>query len=365
MKAKYILPLLAAVVILAGLAVVSFILPDTEFSANENRYLQQAPQLTGTTLLDGSFTEDTEDYLADQIVGHDFWVGAASVLRRAAGAKEINDTYIGRGGYYFAAVTQDDFDADNYTDNLDYIAQLFGNNPDKTCRILLAPSPGVILSDRLPAAAQLYDSDACFAEAQAVFGEDFIDTREALLQTDDPYYRTDHHWTSMGAESAYTVWAGSVGVQARAYTLSQVTDRFRGTLYSKVLLPGSAWDAICLDDSVTIESMDCDGEIYDSLYDWKKLEEKDCYQVFMSGNHAKAVIETGASTGRSLLLIKDSFANCFVPYLCAHYDTITVIDLRYCRETVQDLADGCTDILVLYEMSNFAADSNIVRAAVS
>ena len=107
--------------------------------------------------------------------------------------------------------------------------------------------------------------------------------------------------------------------------------------------------------------MDCDGEVSDSLYSMAALEEKDHYKIFMGGNYAKVVIDTGAGTGRSLLVVKDSFANSFLPFLVREYDTITVLDLRYYREGVQPLADQADDILVLYELTNFAADKNLYK----
>ena len=366
MKAKFIVPLLAAGLIVCGLSAASFVQPDTEFSANENRYLQQAPTLTAKTLLSGGYTADAEDYLSDQIVLRDFWMGAGSVLQRLCGARDINDVYIGRDGYYFAKVTQDDFDTENYTDNLTYIAQLFEANADKNCRILLSPSPGTVLADKLPACAGLYDSDACYDALVSMMPQGtVIDARQALSQTEDPYYHTAHHWTTMGAYAAYTVWCEENGFDVCEYELRQVSDSFRGTMYSKVLLPGSVYDDIYIAPDITIESMDCDGTVYDSLYDESKLQQKDQYEIFMGGNWSKVVIDTGTDTGRSLLVIKDSFANSFLPFVTEYYDTITVLDLRYCRENVSELAAGCTDILVLYELSNFASDTNIFRAAIT
>ena len=110
-----------------------------------------------------------------------------------------------------------------------------------------------------------------------------------------------------------------------------------------------------------VVSVNSDGEMRDSIYSMEALEEKDHYKIFMGGNYAKVVIETGADTGRSLLLVKDSFANSFVPFLTEDYDTITLIDLRHCREEVQTIADGCTDVLVLYELTNFTADNNLFK----
>ena len=141
----------------------------------------------------------------------------------------------------------------------------------------------------------------------------------------------------------------------------QATGSFRGTLYSKVLLPDSVYDAVDYCPDISIVSADCDGTERDSLYDMTALEKKDKYELFLGGNYAKVIIDTGANTGKSLQVVKDSFANCFVPFLAGDYETITMVDLRYCREKIQPLADAADDILVLYEITNFAADSNLFK----
>ena len=161
--------------------------------------------------------------------------------------------------------------------------------------------------------------------------------------------------------SAYHIWAEATGHTARSYALVQATDRFRGTLYSKVLLPDSVYDEVDYCPDITIESADCDGTVTDSLYDLAALEKKDKYELFLGGNYAKAVLRTGVENGKHLLLIKDSFANSLVPFLCGDYETITMVDLRYCREKMQPLADEADDVLVLYEITNFAADGNLFK----
>ena len=65
--------------------------------------------------------------------------------------------------------------------------------------------------------------------------------------------------------------------------------------------------------------------------------------------------------GKNLIVFKDSFANCLVPFLLEQYDQVTMIDLRYYRKSVINILQQKKDaeILFLYEMSNFAEDNNI------
>lgn len=358
---RELLPLAVIFGLLVLLSAASLIAPDRLFSPNENRYLAQRPAFTFKTLFNGSYTADTEEYTADQIVLRDFWMETASTVQQSMGKLEINDTWLGEDGYYFAKVTPDTFSETQFRKNLQQVETFFETNADKNCHLLMAPTPAYMLADKLPANAQLFDAAGCFDTIDERFGDTFIDTRPLLYGEGSNYYRTDHHWTTEGALNAYEVWCAATDHTVREWTLEQVSHSFRGTLYSQVMLPHSEYDTISIAPGAEVVSVDCDGEVRDSLYDLSALEEKDHYKIFMGGNYAKVVIETGADTGRDLLLIKDSFANSFVPFLTREYDTITLVDLRHCREEIQTLADNCSDILVLYELTNFAADKNLFK----
>ena len=105
-----------------------------------------------------------------------------------------------------------------------------------------------------------------------------------------------------------------------------------------------------------------DGEKSDGFYHYNQLEEKDKYLFFFGGNYAEVVISNQSGEGhRNLLLIKDSFANCFAPLVAEDYDNVYMIDLRFFRGDMQEYmeANNITDVLVLYNVSNFISDKNI------
>ena len=155
---------------------------------------------------------------------------------------------------------------------------------------------------------------------------------------------------------------------ANAYRETVVTEKFRGSLYSKILDYDSAFDTIKLYEKssgnasfvVTLE-----GEKADGFYHYDKLEEKDKYLFFFGGNYGEVVISKQdyerVEEERNLLLIKDSFANCFAPLVAEDYDNVHMIDMRYFRGDMQEYmeANNITDVLVLYNVSNFISDKNI------
>ena len=354
-------PLIAISAILLALSVGSFFLtPDRAFSENENRYLQLTPKLTWDNVMSGKFMTDAENYTGDQILLRDVWTATRSLLQRAEGKEDISGTYLGADGRYFAKVTDDSFDWNSLVKNAGYVRDFFDANSGKPCTALIVPSPAGVLRDALPENAPYFDEDRAFTALSDTLGDTLLDSRQTLSAVDDPYYHTDHHWTTMGAQAVYGQWAAATGHTARSYDLTLASDHFRGTLYSKVLLPDSVYDSVYYAPEITAESVVCDGED-GTLYDLSALEQKDKYELFLGGNYGKAVITTGVENGRHLLLVKDSFANSFVPFLTGDYETITMIDLRYYRDSMQSLADESTDILVLTEMTNLAASGDYFK----
>ena len=353
-------PLIAMAVILLGLSVGSFFLtPDRAFSENENRYLQLTPKLSWDTVMSGDFMEDMEEYTSDQIVFRDLWIATRSLLQRAEGKEDISGTYLGAEGRYFAKMTEDSFNRAGLEKNAGYIREFFAAS-GKSCRALIVPSPAGVLRDMLPENAPYYDEAGAFERLDAALGSSLLDVRATLADVEDPYYHTDHHWTTMGAQAAYRRWAEVTGHTVREDTLVCATEEFRGTLYSKVLLPDSVYDSVYYAPEITAESVVCDGKD-GTLYDGDALTRKDKYELFLGGNYGQCVITTGTENGKHLLLVKDSFANSFVPFLLGDYETVTMIDLRYFRGSMVELAAESDDILVLTEITNLAASGDYFK----
>lgn len=353
-------PLIAIAVILLGLSVGSFFLtPDRAFSENENRYLQPTPKLSWDTVMSGDFMENMEEYTSDQIVFRDLWTATRSLLQRAEGKEDISGTYLGAEGRYFAKVTEDSFNRAGLEKNAGYIREFFAAS-GKSCRAMIVPSPAGVLRDMLPENAPYYDEAGAFERLDAALGGSLLDVRETLADVEDPYYHTDHHWTTMGAQAAYRRWAEVTGHTVREDALVCATEEFRGTLYSKVLLPDSVYDSVYYAPEITAESVVCDGKD-GTLYDGDALARKDKYELFLGGNYGQCVITTGTENGKQLLLVKDSFANSFVPFLLGDYETVTMIDLRYFRGSMAELAAESDDILVLTEITNLAASGDYFK----
>lgn len=343
-KAKLIISILfLAALMIPGIIVIFG--PTREYSENENRYLAGPPKPGA------DFQKDTDSFFSDQFPGRDALMSAGSVLKTATGRRDIKDTYIGKDGFLFEKITDSDIDGKIFMDNLKRIDNLAAEFSDTRFSMMAVPSAGTILKESLPPFAKMYDASDMLKSAASVLSHVSLTDPTGALSAlgDDAFYKSDHHWTTEGAFAAYHALMGEDGAFA-SDTFETVSEDFLGTLYSRTLLPSQVTDHIEIAPT---------GD--ESLYDFDALDEKDKYRIFFGGNFGRIDIK-GTGEG-SLLVIKDSFANCFVPFLTADYESITMIDLRFFPGSVRELLSESDfdDALVLYELSNFANDSNLAK----
>jgi hypothetical protein len=276
--------------------------------------------------------------------------------------------YLCRDGYLIQAPGEPD--EANLDRNIRAINRFGARHSGLKITMSVIPNAATIHADRLPANAPVRDQRADLADLQArVTGAVFADVTEALERYSDEYlfYKTDHHWTSLGAGRAFTAMAPTLGISAPAldsYTVYPVSDSFEGTLSSRT---GShaASDRVDIyvpktEVSYSVNYVDSQKRVA-SLYNRAALEQKDHYTVFFGGNHGRVDITTTAETGRCLLLLKDSYANCFVQFLYPHYDRILMVDPRYYYGDLENLisSQSVTDVLYLYNLDTFLSDSSL------
>ena len=238
---------------------------------------------------------------------------------------------------------------------------------------------GRAIIENVPANAPLLDEDGYLDQLSAAVqaaGGSFVDVRQTLAahKSEYIYYRTDHHWTSLGAYYAYSQLCQTLGLtpfDTAAHT-ALTADGFYGTHYAKARTWNAVPDVITYYDlantltvwNVTAAGQPAEGQTT-GLYDTEKLSVYDKYAMFLHGNNGLSRVQ-GNGSGR-ILVIKDSYANCFVPYLTANYADIDVVDFRnYNYGLDQLIADnGYDQILVLYNFDSFKSDPYLYRAGVT
>lgn len=351
--------------------IVNLILPDKEQSEEENRMLETLPAPGLTSILNGDFMEQWESYMSDQFVGRNLWRGLKVGLDRLGGSRMENGVYIGRDGQLLEDIAAPDQEL--FSENINAVKSLADTYSDIRTTVMLIPDAACILSDSLPAFATVEDQRQMFSMVERGLGDsvNWVDAYSILNRhkTEKLYYKTDHHWTTQGAFYVFREAAASLGIEGDVsddYVSYTVTDSFNGVLASKSGVGLNEKEQIDIyvptegDDDVVVNYVD-EGKKRTSLYDSSKLETRDKYGVFFGGNTSVMDIRTVSTSRKRLLVVKDSFADCFIPFLTPYYREIVVVDPRYYSGTMEDIMDTyrITDILVLYSGNTFMTDNNI------
>lgn len=369
MKKRYLIFLTAVISLLAFGGITAVALGGSEFSANENRYLSQFPKISLSGIMSGDVQEDITDAFNDQFIKRDFWTAASTSAKKMLGYDDIGGVYLGKEHYYFEKIMNQDISQTNYFQNLRFVQFIAGKQEKAKVSVMLVPSPGTVLKDYLPKHATLYDAEKMYQEAGELLKDvNLIDLRQVLQEAGmekQVYYKTDHHWSLRGAYIGYQNYCKSLGQEAKNYDgfgVSAVSDSFYGTLYSKVLDSNAVPDEIDAPVNLPEVTVYCDKKKQSGIYDSSKLDEKDKYAYFFGGNYGEAdIVMNHSYSEKKLLIIKDSFANSMVPFMLEDYAEIKMLDLRYFKGSVQQLMEEyqADEVLVLYEISNFAQDENI------
>lgn len=356
-------------VFLTGLLVWHVLLPDRAKSETENRTLAQLPEFSWAALVDGSYTDAVEEYVADQFPLRDQWTGLKARVEQLIGKREFNGVYLcddplyGSGTLISKVETPDPAQVEK---NLGYVDRL-AEHTDANVILGLIPSAAEVWKDKLPGGAGSWDQMELLAESD-------VDFAGALAEHTDEYifYRTDHHWTTKGAfygANALLKALGKETLKENDFTAELASADFNGTLYSQSGIHWLEPDYMQFwveEDGLQVTSWRTGAEETAPLYDRTYLEQKDKYCAFLGGNQPLCVIKNDAVTdGSKLLLIRDSYSDAMAPFLAQCYSEVHLIDLRYYRFPASAYAaeNGIGDIAVVYSVQNFISDVNLVLLA--
>lgn len=356
--------LFSAFILLGGIAF--WLIPDKAFSDNENRYLAELPTVELKKLTSGEFMEEWEDYVSDQFPGRDSYMLVGGKYKYFLGMKDINGVFIGEDGYLLSVMDKNGVDHEQVGKNIDYINSFLDkcskSETVENTAFMLIPDGAIILKDKLPKGVDVLWEEKLLKDIRgAVNNAEIICPENSMSQMEEQlYYYTDHHWTGYGAYGAYKEYCKVLGITAdEDIKLTTVSKEFYGSLYSKVLFAEKA-DAVVIDETKADINIIKDGNA-GTLYDYEALNKKDKYLMFQGGNYG--IVEIDGNGEGVLLIIKDSFANSFVPFLTDNYAKIIMLDMRYYmgNATMICSKEKVTDVLVLYSLSNFVSDENMIK----
>ena len=352
---------------LGGIAILSLLLPKESFSELENRYLQKSPTLSLSAIQSGKFMDEAEDYVSDHIAGRDLWVALKAWSERLSGKQENEGVYFGKEDTLLNQSAEPE--ENQLRQSLGYLDRLT-ENAGVPVYFGVIPTSSAIWQDRLPKGAPTADEESVIAEAEGSTQALPVDIYSALANHagEAVYYRTDHHWTSLGAfygANAILQAMGKEPLDLSDYVPTTVSDSFYGTIFSTSgvrWVPPDSIETYIPADGVTVTSYPNGKAEPGKLYDESYLTKKNKYAYFLGGNQPLCVVksEKPGAEGK-ILLVRDSYADSLTPFLTERFAEVHLIDLRYYRASLQAYIqeNGIDQVLVLYGYTNFTTDRNL------
>lgn len=369
MNKQYLKSAVLFLALIFAMPVILIFSKKSDFSETENRVLETFPEFSVDAVADKSYMNGIETFLADHFPARVSWVRAKMNLEATVGRELINGVYLTDERLYEKLSEPDYEEMEKSVNAINKFAETY----DTEVYAMIAPTSSGIYEDMLQPYLPQLDQKSVIADICSSFSTNVkqIDVYSALYSSRDEYlyYRTDHHWTSKGAFTAYKAAARRMGIQAYTdYEPETVSEDFLGTYYSKCLYDGVKPDTIdiyrqknhltathvVMNDGLTEETAD---DIYFTGF----LDTSDKYCVFLGYNRAVTTIQTNVETNNTLLIVKDSYANSIVPFFVQNYSKITVIDPRYLKTALTDYInpDDYRQTLFLYNASTFSTDKNV------
>lgn len=338
---------------------------DIEFSEFENRNLAKKPKFSTDEFISGTYGQKYEEYINDNFVFREKWINLKSVSEYALGKVENNNIVYGKEKYMFDKITS--YDEERFNNNLKALKE-FVDGYDEKVTTMIVPNSYTIYKEYIPWGLKLLNQEELISKVYEVSNNDNnIDLIKLLKENKEDYiyYKTDHHWTTYGAYLAYRTYIESLG--EKPMELSGIEKHevqgFYGTYFSKSKFFNAESDILTYYD-INNATMETQGESFDNLYDYEKLNTKDKYSFFIRGNNGLTIVRNHeVKNGKKLLVFKDSFANSMIPFLSENFEEIHVIDLRSFPFKVSEYIKDANfkDVLVLYNLDNFLRDVNIAR----
>jgi hypothetical protein len=334
--------------------------PDKSFSEWENRELAKFPPITAKAVFSGEWGQDFESFLTDRFCFRDGFTKLKRALDSALLIKENGGVYITENSLFDIPDTPN---AEYIENNISAI-NTFCKNNELDATLILVPSKASLYEENLPPLAPRTEEKELISKIYEQVEIDSVDMYEVFSGRDmsDVFYDTDHHWTSFGAELAYRAWQKS----NTDYERVVVSESFLGTLTSRSQDASVSPDV--MEKATAGEVFECEifngreNIKYPSMYFDEYLSKKDKYSYFLGTNQPLVTLwNKEATSKKTLLIFKDSFAHSFVQYV-TDFETVILVDLRYSPSALLSrLAEIAPDeVLFLQSFDTFSTQNNLI-----
>ncbi len=371
MKIKRVVVIIVCAIIVS-LSLGTIFSKTKDYSENENRHLAKFPEFSVDKFLNGEYKDGMESYFSDQFPFRDGFMSLYANIMKLEGFHRINSVYLSKDEYLIEQVKEYE-NLEKITDKIN----LLDTKVDAKISLMLVPTSSEINFDKLPSNAITVSQRDAIKDIVNKLNENIrtIDVVDTLMENKDKYqlyYKTDHHWTTYGAYLAYVKYCEDSGLIANdisKYEVKEISHSFYGTVYSKVNDTSVSPDNMVALNKKSDLTVTYQTGITNSLYNESYLSTKDKYSYFLNSindivtivNNEITEDENSQYHGKVLVVVKDSYANCFIPFLTDYYEKIVVLDTRYYMYGVSTIAQNvnATDILILYNMGTIDTDTGI------
>lgn len=356
------------IIIILLISVIDIFNKDITFSIFENRSLAQKPKFYYSDLKNGRYFKNYERYINDQFLLRNTWINIKSVTEFILGKKENNGVIYGDENFLFDKF--EDIDEENLTKNINTLKNFITSSND-SFNIIIIPESFSIYKELLPSGLNLVDEIEYINNINREFNSlnnvKSINLIDIFIKNKDSYiyYKTDHHWTSLGAYLAYKEYTSINNIEAVDMNnlKENRVDGFLGTYFSKSKNFNVKEDYILHYDNNNID-VNIDGVVVDGLNDDSKWSSSDKYSAFLRGNNGLTIINNNSINDKSkILVIKDSYANSFIQFLVNNYNEVYVVDLRSFIGSFNEFYNNNNfdEVLIMYSFKNLVNDVNISR----
>lgn len=337
--------------------------PDEKYSKSERRELAQLPVVSKEAIISGQFSKDFEKYTTDNFPYRDLFRSIkSSITYNVLRKKDNNGLYMSYGHISKLDPVQNDKMLNHAANRFNYVKEKFLDG--KNVYFSIVPDKNFVLAKQNGYPSLDYEKFISDITSQVDF--EYIDITDLL--TADDYFKTDTHWRQEKITDIADRLAGAMGTElTHNYTENTLDKPFYG-VYAGQFAGSVTPDEIkyLTNDEinnaiVSYEDGMSTNKPTTGIYDMKKAEGNDPYEMFLSGTMPIIKIENPYGEGKKeLILFRDSYGSSIAPLFLSGYSKITVVDIRYIKsDFLGYFVDFSTDADVLFLYSTTLLNNSL------
>ena len=290
---------------------------------------------------------------------------------------DVNENYLGRaiqiGNAGFNQLSISTVMSDKYAKTISAFADRMAL---EGVRVISAPAPtaiGIMVDKQYLEQLRCTPQDEMLDYMHNQMSDNVlkVDTVRKLLEHNDEYvyYRTDHHWSALGAYYAYQALCEAAGFEPVALEDMEYKNQGEmiGSIYGKVPYPKrlkrDELECWIPQGSITMYRSETTFSEFPMIRDVSQGKPEGKYCAFLAADEPVVhIVNEDIPDAPNCLVIKDSFGNCYVPYLSQNYHNVYAIDYRkYWKISMAGFAKkyDIDDVIVApYMIATQATDAN-------